>query len=810
MTRYADPRSCPDCGATLPADPLACPVCALPLQGPLAVALFGTLSQANRLLEQLRASAAATPSFASPLPAPAAAMPAPGAPVAAAAPRRTGLRGASVPSVLLGLGALCLLVAAVTFLAVAWSWLGAGGRTGVLVALTLTAAGLGVWLAGRGLRAAAESLTLVSLGLLALDTVGADSADWLGQLSPSGLVCLVGGTLLAGSLALALFPHRLLTPQAVAALGLWILAAGASGLTTHEQAVRVLAVLAFAGLAAFGRRRGLAALPWLALLGAAGWWIAVVMFALADAADHATVRALWLEGHGLGMFAASALLLLPIPFAGRRTLVPQACGAAAAALLTVTVALPGTDEGATLLATVSLALLLLWSGASLVVPGRWRAVTLAPLALSAAPVAVVAAALLLQASANALAVGEPFTRSVGVRLPDVSAFAEPALLVPCVVGLLLAAATVDPAHGRDALPAAAALAGLAATATLALGPGPLWTVVAASSLVAAGLVADALRRSDRTGSVEATAGGLVGSAAVTIALPSAVLTTLTAALLVLGAAVVAARGRFPGARVAAWSVLPLATAGLIWSAAEVAGVDPAYRAAPVLLVVAMLAILRPRDEVELSAAVAALVAAGAAVPAAADPTTSLAVHLTLAGALVSAGALVNPSRRHLAWLGGALLAAATWVRLAELGVHAPEAYTLPSAVALLLVGLRHLRRHPAASTVTALGPGLALATTPSLLWVLAGDPVSARALLLGLGCLALVLVGTRLRWHAPLVAGTSAGTLLVLRELAPYAAATPQWILIGLAGTLLTVVGVTWESRMLEVRHAAAYLGRLR
>ena len=806
MKRYADPSRCPGCGAELPADPVACPACALPLQGPLAVSLFRTLSHADRLLEQLRASTLETPSFAVPAPVPAAGVPA----AAAVAPRRTGLRGASVPSILLGLGALCLLVAAVTFLAVAWSWLGVGGRTGVLVALTLTAAGLGAWLAGRGLRVAAESLTLVSLGLLALDAVGADNAGWLGQLSSSGLACLVGGTLLAGALALTLFPHRLVTPQAVAAIGLWILAAGASDLTSHEQVVRALAVLAFAGLAAFGRLRGLAALPWLALLGAAGWWIALVMFALGDAADHATVRALWLEGHGLGLLAASALLLLPIPFAGPRTLVPQACGAAAAVLMTVAVALPGLDEGATLLATVSLVLLLLWSGTTLVVPGRWRAVALAPLALSAAPVAVVAAGLLVEATANALAVGDPFTRSAGARLPDVTTLAGPALLVPCVVGLLVAAAAVDPARGRRALPAAAALVGLAATATLALGPAPLWAVVAASTTVAAGLVADALRRADRTGSVEAAAGALVGAAAVTFALPSAALTTLTAAVLVLGAAVVAALGRFPRARVAAWSVLPVSTAGLIWSAAEVANLDPAYRAVPVLMVVGAMATLRPRVEVEWSAAVAGLVAAGASVPAAADPTTSLALHLTLAGALVSASALVTPSRRQLGWLGGALLAAATWVRLAELGVHAPEAYTLPSAVALLLVGLRHLRQHPDASTVTALAPGLALATTPSLLWVLAGDPVTARALMLGLGCLALVLVGTRLRWNAPLVTGAAAGSLLVLRELAPYAAATPQWVLIGLAGTLLTVVGVTWENRMLEVRHAAAYLGRLR
>ena len=200
----------------------------------------------------------------------------------------------------------------------------------------------------------------------------------------------------------------------------------------------------------------------------------------------------------------------------------------------------------------------------------------------------------------------------------------------------------------------------------------------------------------------------------------------------------------------------------------------------------------------------------AAIDAVSDPSTSLAIHLTLAGVLVTGSALVHPSRRPLAWLGGLLLAAATWVRFADLGVDAPEAYTLPSAVALVLVGLRRLYVDREADTSTALAPGLVLATTPSLLWLMVTDPVSWRAVLLGLGCLALVLVGVRLRWNAPLLIGSIVGGLLVLRELAPYASATPQWVLIGLAGTALTVVGITWESRMRDLRQAASYLGRLR
>ena len=188
---------------------------------------------------------------------------------------------------------------------------------------------------------------------------------------------------------------------------------------------------------------------------------------------------------------------------------------------------------------------------------------------------------------------------------------------------------------------------------------------------------------------------------------------------------------------------------------------------------------------------------------------SLAVHLTLAGAFVTASGLLHRDRRELAWVGGLLLAAATWVRLFDLGVHAPEPYTLPTALVLVLVGLHRLRRDPDVETLPALLPGLALATVPSLLWVLA-DPVSTRAVVLGAACLAMLLAGSVLRWTAPLLVGGVVGGVLVVRELWPYAAETPQWVLIGAAGTLLIAVGITWEARLRDIRQAAGYLGRLR
>jgi cell division protein FtsW (lipid II flippase) len=170
-------------------------------------------------------------------------------------------------------------------------------------------------------------------------------------------------------------------------------------------------------------------------------------------------------------------------------------------------------------------------------------------------------------------------------------------------------------------------------------------------------------------------------------------------------------------------------------------------------------------------------------------------------------ALMQEDRRWVGWLGGLLLAAGSWVRLADLGVHAPEPYTLPAAVALLGLGVLRLRRDERAGTLRALTPGLTLALVPSLLWVL-DDPLTARALVLGLVCVVLVIAGVQARWSAPLLGGALAGAVLVVREAAPYVgAAVPRWGLIGTAGLLLIVLGVTWEQRLQEARKVS---GRLR
>ncbi len=683
-----------------------------------------------------------------------------------------------MPKILLGLGATCLLVAAVIFLAVAWSWLGVGGRTAVLVGLTAVTALGGQWLARRDLGVAAEALTVVSLGLLVLDIVGAENAGWLGTPSTEAFLVIVGTSLLAVSLGLCLPARRVFAPQVVAPLGLGLAVIGFGATTDHAQAVATVAVLAYTALALLGRALETVVLPWTALAGAVLAFGSEAMLAVTAASEHPTMRELWLEGHGLGLVAVAGLSLLPWLAVRGHDDVRQLVCAVSVSVLTFAAAFPVFDEGATAITLAAAAGSVVWAVAAGAAPPRWYAVPRVPLVGSLLVLVPVPVCLAAQAVANLFTVAEPFTADWLVRLDPQPHLASPVLLpvAVAVVGLAAALTLPRPPRIRYAVLGVALLTALLTAAQYAL---PLVAFVA-----------------------------VLGPFGLVLASPSAVLTLLVLGEITLLAAYVMVRRPGQAASVAGL-VLPAAAAGFLWTGGHLLDVPLDRTSLLTLLVLGLLALAVPRLEVELVAALAVLFGSVSGIPLAADPSVSLAVHLTLAGALVTVSSLLHRDHQPLAWLGGLLLAAATWVRLYDVGVQAPEAYTLPTAVALVLVGVYRLQRDFDADTTTTLLPGLALATVPSLLWALV-DPLSPRAVLLGAGCLVLLLGGAALRWSAPVIVGGLVGGALVLRELAPYAEQTPQWVLIGSAGVLLLASGITWEARLRDLRRAAAYVGRLR
>lgn len=814
--KYADPSLCPGCREELPHGATRCPHCDLLVRHPLAQQVFASLTRADELITQLRQVApepAPTPSVrgsaATDVPPP----PGPGLRQAQPPASGGGMSFASVPKILLGLGALCLLVAAVIFLAVSWSLLGVGGRTAVLLGLTAASGGAAVLLSRHELRIGAEALATVCLGLVALDVTGAESAGWLGTITDETLAIIAGLVVAAvGTGFAALTRPHLGAPQVAAGLGALVAYFGVLTQTDHELIAGHVVVVLLAGTAWGIRLRGLAVEGW-SLLGAGGLvWLITALIGFGLATDVPTVRDLWIDnGAGWSLLASAAALLIPAAILRNEPLLVWS-GAGTAVLATVAVTLPAVDESARVFAVVALAATTVWTGVLPTLPRRHRPIAATPAGAGALILGGIVFVTAAVAAARWGEFSDPFSNPVSARFGGESPLTEPLVAAPAVAVIVTLAALVLPhVAGRVAwLQYGGIATGLAALTTLASYDVPLAAVVAGGLLltgVAAGLAHTASSDRDHTAH-GAVALALAGIGCV-VALPSSALATVAALAATALAAALHLTGRTDPLRVLGGVALAPAAALTLWAGAEAFAADPAWLGIPVILTVGVLAILRPRVEVEVPAALVAFVAMTASVPAATDVGGSLALHLTVLGGVVSATALINQSRRDLIWPGLALLVLASWVRLTDLGVTAPEPYTLPLALALTGVGLWHLQRDEQAGTMFALVPGLALATVPSLLWVL-GDPVSPRALVLGAACVALTIGGGALRWGAPLLVGGVVGAVLVIRELGPYAGSWPQWVWIGLAGILLTVIGITWERRLLEVRKAVGYLGRLR
>ena len=186
-----------------------------------------------------------------------------------------------------------------------------------------------------------------------------------------------------------------------------------------------------------------------------------------------------------------------------------------------------------------------------------------------------------------------------------------------------------------------------------------------------------------------------------------------------------------------------------------------------------------------------------------------ALELTVAGVAAGITAYLSEDRRGAGWVSGVLLTFASWIRLADHNVEAVEWYTIPAATALLVYGIRRLRRQTGESSWRCLGPGMALALTPSL-WVALNEPVTWRGLIVGLASVALVATGVKFRLAAPFALGVVATGLLALRNIWPIAAFIPRWSLLFIVGGVLLWAGMTWELRVNDVRTASRYVRGLR
>lgn len=858
MTRYADPRRCPDCRGPIGHDDLACPTCGLPLRGTTAAELFNVLTTADALLSQLRTTAkvgaarvpvgAGIPDAGAP-----AGQKAQGEPGSdtwvpsglrldlpeSGASRRHGLSAASVPKILLGLGAICLLVAALVFLAVTWSSMGVGARTATLLGFTAVTAALAAWMCRRDLRGAAEALSLVSLGLLTMDLFGARAADWFGDLSTPGFMVGLGAVLAGAGAGAALLARRtpvsaLTAPELVSGVGVGVLAVGLAELDGDRTGLLLVLATVLAGALTWAAAR--VRLRFTAALAGAVTvlvWFGLLFHAL-EAASEASFAALWGRGEVVELLATSALAGAVVLVRDLATAARVAAGALGMTVLAVALAIPAFDETGTAVTLTGVAVLLGAGAAAWLLPRPWGLTAVLTQVVAAVGVIVALAATAADVAGR---LGEVTVASWSGRPGDVLPAAASGLPAPwlapvVVVTLLLTGAALTRASATldDVVSAVtdvrlgAGLLAAAAVVTLAAYPVPVWTVLLALLVLTAGFLA---WWSARPAAAALVLAGVFLAGAVAVGAYEEWFTVAATTSALVAAALVHLRASRLETAAVAGALAPAALAGDAWTWGALVDAAGTWTALAGLLLLAATALtlhLYPAGWWRCGSATAARTGVEAGAAAVAVPlglagvlsagtgaeATWTAVYLTVAGAAVVAMSLVRSDRRQLTWVGSALLVLASWVRLADLGVNEPEPYTLPAALALVVVGALRLRRDPDADTVGAVGPGLTLALVPSLLWVL-DDPMTLRGLVLGAACLVLVLVGLRGRWSAPLVIGAAVGGVLVVRMAAPYVdAAVPRWVLIGAAGALLIATGVTWERRLQEARHMVGYVRSLR
>jgi hypothetical protein len=829
MSRLLDPTICPDCRAPLDRE-ATCTGCGLEVTGDLAAELWQRMVAADRVVEQLRALSRHTRPTQLPL-----------APVAASAraahlpafPRQDGpdrprrLPAASVPVVLLSLGALCLLVAAVVFVAVAWSVLGLTGRTLVLLGVTTLLAVVAVVLTRKNLRGAAETFWLVVAGMLTVDLLGARSAGLAGfdTLDWRATGALVGMALVVLGLGVGVWAHhhpvrRLYGMESIAVVGALVVSAtnawgAANPALACSIAVPLLAAL-FVGL------RGL--LP-LTAYGVAGLgatsWLVLLLTGWDRALEPVSLGAWWSDFHGWPLLVA-ALLAAAVVHAPS---VPEHLRPVAAGLALLPLALladapqtPGAQTRA--LAVAALVVLVL----GLVAFGAPR-----PWARGAAALASVGVlglgAVLVVAPWDALApLSSDGTDPVDLRMvgwdAGIAAWTLGWVAVAVAVTLVLLQRQVPVRYRTIAAPSVGAVApaviGLGALdLAWALEP-PLWAGVLAAALAAAVGGGAAWWARDRrvaawvgvASTAYLTAVALRAAAADDLLL-AVTLSALALALLAVHVLREADDGELSAAAAGTLAALTGGWALIAWGSHLRADHDEVAIAlalyAALVGVLAAPATRRPASRIAFE--VSALLVGAVAVTYPSDGQTS-AMALTVVGSAICLVSVMRRDRELFSWLGAVVLGLATALRVA-LEVQAPELYTLPAALALVAVGGWRLHRDDSTSSFATLGSGLTLGLLPSLLLALE-QPLSLRGALAGAAGVLALAVGVRLRLAAPFVLGAVTVGLLAVRHLQPYADAVPRWISLGAVGLALLVVGVTWEARRHNLETAGRYLAELR
>lgn len=157
-----------------------------------------------------------------------------------------------------------------------------------------------------------------------------------------------------------------------------------------------------------------------------------------------------------------------------------------------------------------------------------------------------------------------------------------------------------------------------------------------------------------------------------------------------------------------------------------------------------------------------------------------------------------------------LILIAYWTLLSDLDQRVLELYTVVPALAILGLGAAAKSVYPQANSWFAFGPGLLLGLAPSLVLVLdAGvDAYSEapRRIILGAVALAVLLLGTALRYQAPLIMGAAVVAILTVRELILLTTMAPSWMALAIGGIILLAAGATFERQRRYLAKFGSYV----
>lgn len=749
-------------------------------------------------------------------------------------PSRSWFADRSVGIVLLILGALCVLAAGVVFIAVAWMQLALVVRALILIVITVVF-GFFAWLSlRRGLQATAEAMSVTACGMFVLDVAAARRAGLpgLADLAAAPYEILAGVLLAVAASAAALKARTnrrwLWTLDAAVAFGMARAALGTLRLSSDQLAVSSVAVAVGASLmfVAFRRARFPIAM-WSALGSGGAAWLLAVAVGAARAADDvggdvgrvaaswpaltvALLAGLWSTRltHSVWRRVATWLCLLPV------LLVFEIVGWSHGWVLGCSVMLVGYVVAALASARVSDTWTFAVGGSALIL-GLSGVLGLLPTVVELAT----RMGLALDGSWQAPR-GLPFDlvgEDVGPWLLPLTAVVVPAVLPQ--IRIDRASLSLNQRY-------------TAGVFVVTLGVLPMlygagfWVSMAVLVIVAAVLLGAAhTLRNDVlllmawlpllviricAYYVDPVYDDLADPLAWTLFAATCLAWALTERRQIVRAWFLTAAGLFALAGMAQWLTFaqaPQSIRGLVVVVVGSFGLVASQKLLTTrLLTTQRMSAMASDRRIGEGLSVTWMLAGWAM----ADSSPSHgALELTVAGVAAGITAYLSEDRRGAGWVSGVLLTFASWIRLADHNVEAVEWYTIPAATALLVYGIRRLRRQTGESSWRCLGPGMALALTPSL-WVALNEPVTWRGLIVGLASVALVATGVKFRIAAPFALGVVATGLLALRNIWPIAAFIPRWSLLFIIGGVLLWAGMTWELRVNDVRTASRYVRGLR